>query len=165
MTDELEKAKSGEPADLWNLILVAYHEWDDPQDLLRAVQRIDEFEISDEPNLLLHMAFVLSKGGYYESANDVLQDLIAQSYTPAMCTLARIHLSQEVIDYDIDYAYELLERAIALGSLRARDVKASFRWARAAGVRKTLLFFPAWYWSFRYKWAVNVMGRVDDTIR
>lgn len=161
----LEQAESGDQSLLWALVLEAYNNWDDPKDLLKAVLVIDSFELSDDPNLLLHMAFVLLKGGYVPSANEVLLGLIEDGYPPAMCTLARMHLSEEIIDNDEEFAYELLACAIGLGSLRARDVRASFRWARSSGIRKVMLYFPAWYWSFRYKWAVDVMGRHDDTIR
>ncbi|MEP1535157.1 MAG: hypothetical protein ABJZ56_20125 [Paracoccaceae bacterium] len=165
MTELLKRAETGDLAALWDLILEAYHNCDDPKVLLKAVQTVDEFEIADEPNLLLHMAFVLRKGGYLASADEVLEDLIEAEYPPAMCTLAGMHLAREFIDHDEAYAYELLDRAILRGSLRARDVRGTFRWLRAVGLRKVILFFPAWYWSFRYKFAVNVRGRKDDTIR
>ena len=160
-----QQAETGDPAALWALILEAYHHWDDPKDLLKAVQVVDEFDLSDDPNLALHMAFVLRKGGYLASANEVLEDLVKDGYAPAMCTLARMHLAEEFADHDVTLAYDLLDRAIAVGSLRARDVRASFRWARARGIRKAMLYPPAWYWAFRYKWAVNVRGRQDDTTR
>lgn len=163
--DCVKRIESGQLKDFWELILEAYRHWDDPNDLLAAVQALDQFDLAGEKNLQLHMSFILQKGGFYEAANEILQDLISEEYTPAMCTLARIHLAEEVIDHDANYAYQLLTKAKGKGSLRAYNVMATFKWKRASGVSRFLLFFPAWFWSFKYKWAVNVAGRKDDSIR
>jgi len=161
----LKQADGGDPKALWGLALEAYHHLDDPAALLTVAQKLDEFENADDPNLLLHIAFILRKGGYLAAAHDALMELVADEYAPAMTTLGRMHLDQEFEDYNLEVGYDLLRRAGARGNLRAPLIAALHRWAAAAWYAKPYRYVIAWLYRARYHFYADLLERNDDTVR